>query len=321
MSTLTTEAERRLLGAMLADRSIDLSESISADDFSNPAYGAVYAAIGYVREKNYLEGPDLSAEVAKIADVPGIDQPVLELMRADAPENREHLASYAGMVSDASFIREMRELARQSLYGNGTEPTPELQREWRLMERHSDNGLELLDRDYTPSTDTGTAPASDTRTALEEQLVASLLANPEQTRTVVEIAPPETLQDFRCRTVYELVASMAWNRDAASDLDLLYQLGKAEQLLVNAGNERPDYPEPDAAFVMRLRETPTAVHTGTESARAIAAQDARMTAEYSTALSPFEHDLTATQSLNLGTAAPGPQAAETQLPGHGGGPR
>ncbi|MFG3342423.1 DnaB-like helicase N-terminal domain-containing protein [Glycomyces sp. NPDC048151] len=321
MSTLITEAERRLLGAMLADRSIDLSESISADDFSNPAYGAVYAAIGYVREKSYRKGPDLSSEVAKIADVPGIDQPVLELMRAEAPDNREHLLSYAGMVKEAAFMREWRELARETLHGDGVILSPEHQRDFELMERKSGERLDLLDRDYTQSTDSGPAPMNDSRTALEEQLVASLLANPEQARTVVEIAPPETLQDFRSRTVYELVASMAWNRDAASDLDLLYQLGRAEQLLVNAGYEKPDYPEPDAAYVQRLRETPTAVHTGTESARAIAAQDARVSAEYSTALSPFEHDLTATQNLNLGTTAPGPQATETHLPGHGGGLR
>lgn len=318
MSTLITEAERRVLGAMLADRALDLSESISADDFSNPAYGAVYAAIGYLREKDYREGPDLSAEVARIADVPGIDQPVLELMRADAPESREHLVSYVGMVKEASFFHEMREIARQSFREHESELSAQQQRELTVLERFGASGLELHERPYAPGAETAAEP--DARTALEEQLVASLLANPEQTRTLVEIAPPDTLQDFRSRTVYELVASMGWNRDTASDLDLLYQLGKAEQLLVNAGYEKPDYPEPDAAYVQRLRETPTAVHTGTESARAIAAQDARISAEYSTALSPFENDLTATQNINLG-AAPGQQPTNAQLPGHGGGVR
>ncbi|WP_199034676.1 hypothetical protein [Glycomyces salinus] len=315
MSTLITEAERRFLGAMLADRTIDPGEHLSASDFSNPAYGAVYSAIGYAREGTYLEGPELSAQVAKLADAPGIDQPTLEMMRAEAPDNRDHIAAYGRMITNASSMRQLRGLALDSLQDD-RELTPEHQREYQVMDRLSRTGLELLDRPYTPETGRDTTPETGTRTWQEEQLVAALLANPEQVRTVVEIAPPETLDDFRCRTAYEYIASTAWDRDPVSDLDLLYQLGKAENLLVNSGQTRPESPEPDAAFLQRLRETPTGPHSGTDAARAIGAENARIKPEQ-TGPSPYTPELDPSPTIDLG----GPTHQAAPQPGIDGGVR
>lgn len=320
MSTLVTEAERRFLGAMLADPRMEQREHINASDFSNPAYAAVYSALDYVGTSTYLTGPELSAQVAKYANVPGIDQPVLELMRADAPTNPAHIDSYTAMISEASFMRQLQDIARHSLQADLV-PSPELEREAQVMTRFSQAGLEHLELPYAPESSSSVAAESGSRTWYEEQLVASVLANPEQVRTVVEIALPETIEDFRCRTVYELVSSMSWNRDAATDLDLLYQLGRAEQLLVNSGHEQPDHAEPDAAFLKRLRDTPTHEHTGTDAARAIATQDAQLKTEHSPSATLFANELGPDQNTNLGPTTPGPQAPNNPQPGIGGGPR
>ncbi|WP_026928861.1 hypothetical protein [Glycomyces tenuis] len=299
MSTLITEAERRFLGAMLADRTIDPGDHITAADFSNPAYGAVYSAIGSTRASTYLEGPELSAQVARLVDAPGIDQPTLEMMRAAAPDNRDHIAAYGRMITEASSMRQLRDLALDSLHSD-RELTTEHQREFQVMDRISQTGLELLDRPYILEADSEPSPEAGTRIRHEEQLVAALLANPEQVRTLVEIAPPETLDDFRCRTAYEYIAATAWDRDPVSDLDLLYQLGKAENLLVNSGQERLAYPEPDAAFLQRLHQTPTSPHTGTEAARAIAAENARIKPEQC-GPSPYTPDLSLSPTIDLGS--------------------
>lgn len=320
MSTLVIEAERRFLGAVLADPRIEQRDHINASDFSNPAYSAVYAALDYVSANTYLEGPELSAQVAKYANVPGIDQPVLELMRAEAPTNSDHVTSYAGMISEASFMRQLQDIARKSLHTEA-EPSPEDERESQVTSRFSKAGLDFLELPYTPEPSAGIAPGSGSRTWNEEQLVASILANPDQVRTVVEIAPPETLEDFRCRTVYELVASMGWNRDAATDLDLLYQLGKAEKLLVNSGHEQPEYAEPDAAYLKRMRETPTYEHTGTDAARAIAAQDSQIKVEHTSTASLFANELAPDATTNISPATPGTQTSNEPQPGLGGGLR
>lgn len=320
MSTLVTEAERRFLGAALADPSIEQRNYISASDFSNPAYAAAYSALDYVSANTYLEGAELSAQVAKYANVPGIDQPVLELMRAEAPTNAAHVDSYAAMISEASFMRQLQDIARHSLRAEQI-PSPEPEREAKAMTKLGQAGLEHLELPYTPDTTTAVAAETGSRTWHEEQLVASVLANPEQVRTVVEIALPETLEDFRCRTVYELVSSMGWNRDAATDLDLLYQLGRAEKLLVNSGHERPEYAEPDAAFLKRLRDTPTYEHTGTDAARAIATQDAQIKAEHTPTSTLFANELAPDQTVNLGVTQPGPRTSNDAQPGFGGGPR
>jgi hypothetical protein len=260
------------------------------------------------------------AQVAKYANVPGIDQPVLELMRAEAPTNPAHLDSYAAMISEASFMRQLQDIARHSLQAELV-PSPELERESQVMTRLGQAGLERLELPYAPDAATATFAETGSRTWYEEQLVASVLANPEQVRTVVEIALPETIEDFRCRTVYELVSSMSWNRDTATDLDLLYQLGRAEKLLVNSGHEQPDYAEPDAAFLKRLRNTPTYEHTGTDAARNIAAQDAQLKTEQAPSATLFANELAPDQSPNLGPTTPGPQSPNDPQPGIGGGLR
>ncbi len=77
------------------------------------------------------------------------------------------------------------------------------------------------------------------------------MAYPEQAKTLVGIVPPETVQDFRCRVAYEVVASAAWDGDYTSDVSLVWQIAKAQEIAKALGDTPPTYTEPDAAFVAR----------------------------------------------------------------------
>jgi hypothetical protein len=318
MATLITEAERRLLGAMLDDRTLPLDRVLNADEFSNPAYREVFKAITYTRANSYLEGPELSAQVAKLADTPGIDQETLELLRTQAPTDRDHITAYARMVTDASFMREMRSYSEQLLAEAGPDLDPYDARSLAAMARNANTGLETLNTAIdldTPGPRGGEAPLP------EEQLIASIMANPEQALTLVAIVRPEELQDYRCRAAYEYIASTAWHRDPVSDLDVLYHLNRAERAWINTEIERPDYREPDAAFLQRMRDTPTEPRTGTDAARTIAVDYARLHPRAEQTPSIYERDLAPAPTMQADLTMPTTQQQHTPQPGLPGGHR
>lgn len=320
MTTLITEAERQLLGAYLADRTLALDKVLTAAEFSNPAYREVFSAIAYTRANTYLEGPELSAQVAKTANTPGIDQETLELLRSHAPTDRGHITAYARMVSDASLMRELREYSQQFLADAGPDIDPHQARSMNAIARNAEAGLEALTK---PIDLDATGPAGGEAPRAEEQLVASLMANPEQAHTLVAIVRPEELQDYRCRAAYECITSASWHRDPVSDLDVLYHLNRAEQSWLNAEIERPDYREPDAAFLQRMRDTPTEPRTGTDAAREIAVEHARLHPRQQIAPTPsiFEPELNLAPTIQANIAMPSVQPQATPQPGLPGGQR
>jgi hypothetical protein len=118
-------------------------------------------------------------------------------------------------------------------------------------------------------------PEPSERVALEEQLLAALIADPGQVKRLVGICPPESFEDYHTRAAYEIVASGAWGGTPVSDLDLIYQLGQGRLIVENAGEEPQHYAESDSAFVRRLSEMPTSPRDGMEAAGALLSMDVR----------------------------------------------
>lgn len=254
---------------MLADRTLEPENSLKADQFGEPGHAAVYAAILRSRSEADLGGAEFSARVAELADISGIDQEFLEGLRTRAPENRHQVVVYAEMIGTASMFRDIAALVEP-----GAEADPLEVRSHAVLLRHSVNHSALFDIEIG-ATGSDPVPESSERVALEEQLVAALIADPGQVKAIVGICPPESLEDYRARAAYEIVASGAWSGDPVSDLDLIYQLGQGRLIVESAGEEPPLYAESDAAFVRRLSETPTAPRDGMEAARALLSIDLR----------------------------------------------
>lgn len=269
MPTLISEAERRFLGAMLADRDLEPENTLNAEEFGEPEHGAVYAAILRSRSEADLGGAELSARVAELADTPGIDQDFLEELRTHAPEDRHQVVVYAEMIGTAAMVRETAALTEPGAIGDALES-----RGHAALLRHSLSHLALFD------TEIGTVgseplPEPSERAAVEEQLVAALIAEPGQVKRLVGICPPESFEDYRARSAYEIVANGAWSGNLVSDLDLIYQLGQGRLMAENTGEEPQPYTESDAAFVRRISEMPTAPNDGMEAAGALLSMDVR----------------------------------------------
>lgn len=254
MSTVLTEAERRYLAAVL-DRPDLVVDQIQASDFAHPGYAAVYQAVNDLhRVASDLHGPELTRAAAERADAPGLDADRLERLRAEAP-TADQLPFYASMIVGASFQRELATIAAN--------------------QDHVEQYQKLFNTPWPDQAVAAIAPETASRTGHEELLIASLMAYPEQARTIVGIVPPETVQDFRCRVAYEAVASAAWDGDYASDLELVWHIAKAQQIATELGATLPTYTEPDAAFVSRLARTEIDEHTGIETARHLLGDDVR----------------------------------------------
>lgn len=269
MTTLISEAERRFLGAMLADRDLEPEHTLKAEEFGEPAHGAVYAAILRSRSEADLGGAELSAQVAELADTPGVDQVFLEELRSHAPEDRLQIVVYAEMIGTAAMLRETSALAEPGAAADALEA-----RGHAALLRHSVNHLALFDTEIG-MVGPESVPEPSERVALEEQLLAALIADPGQVKRLVGIYPPESFKDYRTRAAYEIVASGAWSGAPVSDLDLTYQLGQGRLIVENAGEEPQHYAESDAAFVRRLSEMSIAPHDGMETAGALLSLDVR----------------------------------------------
>src|SRR5205814_9947623 len=104
MSSITTPAERALIGALPADTPADLALTyLRAEDFGHRAYRRIYEAILDLRvSEPDLRGDLLVAAVAARAESPGIDAYFLRDLRDTCP-NAQHVAAYAAMVQAAAF--------------------------------------------------------------------------------------------------------------------------------------------------------------------------------------------------------------------------
>jgi hypothetical protein len=286
MPTLITEAERRYLAAVLAQPELAV-DAIEARDIAHPGYAAVYQAVYDLhREQPDLEGLELTRAAAERAGAPGLDVDRLEQLRA-SPPTAEEIPFYASMVLGGSAQRDLAAYAATALV-EGTTADPDSP---RINARHAEHYQALFDVPWPDQAVAAIAPETATRTGYEELLVASLMAYPEQSRTIVGIVPPESIQDFRCRVAFEAVASAGWDGDFTTDLSLVWQIAKAREIAIGLGDNPPSYTEPDAAFVARLARTETDQKTGVETARSLLTEDikASFTAEQRTLRAEEQH--------------------------------
>jgi replicative DNA helicase len=112
----------------------------------------------------------------------------------------------------------------------------------------------------------------DNRAAREDQLLADLLAHPEQAAEVARIVPPETFTTEQRREVFMTIATLAAQGDLVDEVVVLWEFQRLRAVADLYGGDlryRGDEtsPEPTAAYLTRLADmstTDTAITIGYE---------------------------------------------------------
>jgi replicative DNA helicase len=273
MSYLTARAEQALIGAMLADQPLPGELNyLQPDDFGHRVLRQTYTAILELCDTTPLA--QLPDAVAARVDTPGLDADWLRELRDTCP-SPAHIAAYARMVQVSAFRREMavqgERIATTAVAGRPTDATQ------TAMSRMSDaltrqaqvyaaftaieEGQAL--RVWHTRTDQHHTVAVNERATREDQLLADLLAHPEQTRDVARIVGPDNLGTQQRREVFETLVMLAEAGDPVDEIILIWEIERQRATAELYGQARhiETHAEPTAAYVARLAAT--TVVTGT----------------------------------------------------------
>lgn len=315
MSYLTVRAEQALIGAMLADQPLPAEfDYLRPQSFGHRVLRQIYTTILALRD--YHHGDELTWHVAHRVDQPGVDAEWLQNLRQTCPSTA-HIASYARMVQVSGFRRAIAEhgerIAASALAGQPSEQTRAEVTGMARALRHQAQAYQaftMIDDDQalrpwrTPAEFEAAVPVSE-RASREDQLLADLLAHPEQATAVARIVPPETFTSDQRREVFMTLISLAAEGEPIDEIILLWEF---ERLRATAdlygadtwGNTyRADEHshEPNAAYLTRLATTTVTGGTAITIGHELVIEDTR------------------NQIQNSATAALGRQAITTETPG------
>jgi replicative DNA helicase len=293
MSYLTVRAEQALIGAMLADQPLPAEfDYLQPESFGHRTLRDIFTAV--LRLRTHHHGEDLLHQVALGVDRAGVDVESLEHLR-DACPSAEHIAAYARMVQVCGFRRAMAQHGERiaATMAAGT-PTDQTQSELSAMAQALGNQADAY-RAFTVIDEQqallpgnvglqvpGAAEASQ-RSAREDQLLADLLAHPEQATTVARIVPPETFTSDQRREVFMTLVTLAADGQPIDEIILLWEL---EQLRAVADLYGPDSygntyradqhsEEPNTAYVTRLAAMAVAGATAVAIGHELVVDDTR----------------------------------------------
>jgi replicative DNA helicase len=271
MSYLTVRAEQALIGAMLADQPLPGELTyLRPDDFGHRVLRQIYTAILDLRDRTPLV--QLPDAVASRIDTPGVDADWLRQLR-DACPSVAHIAAYARMVQVSAFRREMavqgERIATTAAVADhpadtGTAMTRMAEALTRQVEVYvaftalDDNQALQLRRAPAAQQDSGPSE----RARREDEVLADLLAHPEQARELARIVDPGTFTSGQRREVYQTMVMLAEAGDPIDEIILLWEIERqrATADLYGTAVHTEDHHEPMPAYVARLATTVT---TGT----------------------------------------------------------
>lgn len=312
MSYVTLQAERAVIGAMLADEQPpEAVQHLSGEYFDHTAYGRLFEDLKELRaEHPGLHGDDLLSVAAARTDAPGIDQEHLRVLRRECP-NARHLSAYARLVHTSGFRRIVADHAIRIAQAAGSaapgEARTHTERLAAALQQHArafatghteQRSQAWLIADSRPLP----APAPDSRAGREEALLSDLLRHPEQAEVLARTLPAETFTSEQRREVYETTISLAVSGDQVDAVIVSWELDNQRRLsaLMEGHDVEPRAGDPDAVYIHRLADAEPA--TPRHSALDIAAD-------------LIKEDLHATISAGLGgityqpdlRPAPGPE--------------
>lgn len=210
--------------------------------------------------------------VAERTDLPGFGFDNLIDMATHGFPKPDHMASYARMIADASFTRQLSEAAREAIATTAEQGTAagDLQRVGEVLERHTQRVLDGFAAPWPTRPPTNTDVSE--RTRLEERMVASLMAYPQQAKELLAVIQPEELQDFRCRTAYEYLTGDTTPVHVTNELELRFEIQSRQESYGPIPTEDDLLRrERDEAFIYRLAHTPVDTRSGKEAAQTLRA--------------------------------------------------
>lgn len=363
MSSVTSRAEQALLGALLTQPHPapgDLHTAVTQlreDDFGQRLHQHLFSAISYLAASApELRGEPFIEAVATRVALPGAEPDRLRALATSAP-NTAHAAAYARMIQTAAFRRQVARHAERIAATTATGGKhPATSPAARQSQEHQALLLAALTRqaqvyatlagtpdsvavtaasspqeeperakDLTERPDSPANPApSSRRAAQEDELLADLMANPEQAEALARFLPETTFSTDQRREIYQtmLMAAVdgapideviiAWTLEDNRALRRLYPphdpaIAEPPMLDTEPGN-RPG--EPDIVYLTRLAATITVTSTAVQTGRQLLADDLCQHLTHSHAAADARTQITTTG----GTPQPPPAAGPAPSP-------
>jgi hypothetical protein len=279
MTSLTDQAERALLGAMLADQPTPAELSyLRADDFADRIHAGVFQVITDVR-RHYpeLTGQPLLAAIALRAEPRTVDVDWLAETR-DACPQPEHVAAYARMVQAAGFRRDVAghadRIATAAAHTIDVDGHAHLTKLADALARQSEiyAAFHTLETDATPPW----IPDVDAwRITAEEELLADLLHHPEQAADIAAFVHSDTFTSPQRQFLFETVTRMGIDGDDIDPVVILWEMASIRAITPHYDRDATDPVEPDAVLLDRLAHTRPA-RSAIETGRNLIADDMRV---------------------------------------------
>jgi replicative DNA helicase len=283
MLTLTDQAERALLGALLSDQPVPAELGyLRADDFAHRVHGQLFDLITGLRQDHpNLAGDHLITAVVRAA-TRGVDTAWLADVRDACPEPA-HVAAYARMVQTAGFRRDIaghaERIATAAAHTTDVDGHAHLTKLADALARQAEvyaafHTLELTSPDHTPGLFNGDAA----RITREEELLADLLQHPEQAADIAVFVHASTFTSRQRREVFETLVRLGYDGEAVDEITVGWELANIRAITPPNLDplDRLDTGEPDITLLHRLATTRT-TRSAIETGRDLIADDMRTT--------------------------------------------
>ena len=301
MTSLNERAELAVLAALLADPAPPLHlYGLSVDDFADPTHRQVFAALDHVA----FSRPDLTPEqrdglIAERVDLPDVTDRTLAAWRLMAP-GADQTLQHAEYVRAGAIYRDMAAAAERAagevtaVAGLGdTYLTGHRHLLAQALGQHAAAYQAVTAGAPDPAAgdpaagDADRIPAASARAVLEDQVLAGLIAEPDQIAVVAAFLTDNAFTSSQRRHVYRTLVTMDYDGDGIDDLPVAWrvELDVARAAIygidVNAPGTTVDdevYPivEPDheraTAYLGRLAVTALVAETVVHAARDLLAE-------------------------------------------------
>jgi len=232
VTTLNERAEHAVLAALLADPAPPLHlYGLAAGDFTDPTHQAVFAALDTIA----FTHPDLAPEqrdtlIAEHVGDPEATARALAAWRLQAPDGAR-TAQYAEYVRAGAIYRDMAaaaDRAAAAVAARSGPNDPYLAQHQQLLAqtlgRHAAAYTAVTSGAPDPVEAGSVPPEPSRRAVLEDQVLAGLVAEPDQITVVAAFLTDNAFTSSQRRHVYRTMVTMDYDGDGIDDLTLAWRV-------------------------------------------------------------------------------------------------
>ncbi|GAA2522492.1 DnaB-like helicase N-terminal domain-containing protein [Pilimelia columellifera] len=262
-SSLVMRAEQALLASLLIDVSaIVVIELLDAADFGHALNRQLFTAITAARTSDpVLIGAALAAQLAASAGIPGVDEQWLTQLQDAAPDTG-HALAYARIIGEAAFRRELasdaERLAGAPKGAGGRLLADALGRVTTVHAPYVASEYGDPATSAAPEAPAQATSTPDSRHDLEAELLADLVAHPEQADALVRFLHADTFTSPASRQVWTAVEALAGRGEPIDTITIEWEAtNQLADRTASSDTPNPEPPAPTAvaSYLIRLGRT------------------------------------------------------------------